>query len=46
MVAEREFLKKATDQKNFVLIEKIHNKAKKRFLENQVECKKDRRKAA
>jgi len=34
MVAEREYLRKETLSKNFKLIEKVHNKAKKKFLIN------------
>lgn len=38
MIAEREFLRKATDPANFKKIEKVHNKAKAKFMENKHEC--------
>ena len=46
MIAEREFLRKATDQSNFKKIEKVHNKAKSKFIESKHEVQAERRKAA
>ena len=46
MIAEREFLRKATDPVNFIRIEKVHNKAKNKFMDNKHECQAERRRAA